>query len=79
MEKIKNIVLKIKDDEGHLNNAEFVNVSSLFYKNLLLANSKIINELLGHEANKVIILKLYNLSKPNGNIIYIIHIVISIV
>lgn len=39
----------------------------MFYKQLQYADIKIVNTILNHEANKVIICKIYNLSKLNGN------------
>jgi len=71
MEKINNIVLKLKDDVNELNNNEFVNICVLFYKQIQFLDSKIVDIILNHEANKVIIYKLYNLSKLNGNLIFI--------
>lgn len=67
MEKVKNIVLELKDDVNQLNNEEFVNVCSLFYKRLQFLDDSIVNVVLNHEANKITIIKLYNLSKLNGN------------
>jgi hypothetical protein len=67
MEKVKNIVLELKDDVNQLNNEEFVNVCSLFYKRLQFLDDQLVNVVLNHEANKITILKLYNLSKLNGN------------
>lgn len=70
MDKVKTIVLELEE----LNNEEFVIVCSLFYKNLQFVDNKIINTILDHEGNKVIINKLYYLSKLNGNFyILIIH------
>lgn len=67
MEKVKNVVSELKDDVNQLNNEEFVNVCSLFYKKLQFVDSQIVNVVLNHESNKITILKLYNLSKLNGN------------
>lgn len=67
MDKVKNIVSELKDNANQLNNEEFVNVCLIFYQELQLANDQIVNKLLNHEANKVITIKLYNLSKLNGN------------
>jgi len=69
IEQVQNIVSELKDDVNQLNNNEFVNICSLFYKNLQVVSDKILNKMLSHEANKVIIYKLYKLSKLNGNYI----------
>jgi len=70
MEKVNNIVLELKTDVNQLKNEAFVNVCSLFHKQLKFVDGKIVNELMNHETNKVIISELYNLSKLNGNNIY---------
>jgi len=67
MEKVNNIVLELKTDVNQLNNEEFVNVCSLFHKQLQFVDDKIVNELMNHKTNKFIISELYNLSKFNGN------------
>lgn len=67
MEKVKNILFKHKDNINKLNDKDFVDVCSLFYKNMQLVDDKIINKVLNHEANKCIAIKLYNFCKLNGN------------
>lgn len=73
MEKIKNIVLKLNDDINQQNNEEFVTACLMFYKQLQCADIKIVNTILSHEANKVIIYKIYNLSKLNGIEYYVLQ------
>lgn len=68
---MQNIISELKDDVNQLNNNEFVNICLLFYKHLQVVNDKILNKMLNHDANKIIIYKLYKLSKLNGN--YIIY------
>ncbi|XP_029344827.1 serine-protein kinase ATM [Acyrthosiphon pisum] len=71
MEKVNNIVLELKTDVNQLNNEAFVNVCSLFHKQLQFVDGQIVNELMNHETNKVIMSELYNLSKLNdSNTIY---------
>jgi len=68
MEKVNNIVSELNTYENQHNNEEFVNVCSLFHKKLQFVDDIIVNELMNHNTNKVIMAKLYNLSKYNGNI-----------
>ncbi|XP_060874698.1 serine-protein kinase ATM isoform X2 [Metopolophium dirhodum] len=67
MEKVNNIVLELKTNVNQLNNEAFVNVCSLFHKQLQFVDGKIVNELMNHETNKVIASELYNLSKLNDS------------
>lgn len=67
MKKIENIVSKLNADVNQQNNEEFVIACLMFYKQLQCADIEIVNTILNHEANKVIIYKIYNLSKLNGN------------
>lgn len=69
MEKVKIIVSELVQDVNQLNNGEFINVCSLFFKNLLFVNDNIVKKVLGHEGNKVICKELYILSKSNGKYI----------
>lgn len=70
MKKIETILLNFENKINHLNNEEFVNACLIFYKQLQYANCNIVDTILNYEANKVIISKLYNLSKLNGNIMF---------
>lgn len=70
MEKVNTVVLELEEETNQLNNEEFINICSLFYEKLQLVDDKIVNKILNHEANKVILQKLYNLSKLNGNYIF---------
>jgi len=70
MEIVNNIVSELKTDVNQLNNEAFVNVCSLFHKQLQLVDGIIVNDLMNHKTNKVIMSELYNLSKFNGNNIY---------
>lgn len=80
MEKVNNIFLELKTDVNQLNNEEFVNVCSLFHKQLQFVDDKIVKELMNHKTNKVIMSELYNLSKFNGNnIYYFIHFIIQLI
>ncbi|XP_026809071.1 serine-protein kinase ATM isoform X1 [Rhopalosiphum maidis] len=65
MEKVNNIVTELNTDVNHHNNEAFVNVCTLFHKQLQFVDDIIINELMNHKTNKVIMTKLYNLSKYN--------------
>lgn len=66
MEKVNNIVSELNTHENQHNEA-FVNVCSLFYKKLQFVDDIIVNKLMNHNTNNVIMAKLYNLSKYNGN------------
>lgn len=66
MEKLKNILCEQKDGINKLNNKEFVEVCSQFYKKLQFVDGQILNRILSHESNKFIILKIYNISKLHG-------------
>lgn len=78
MEKVNNIILELKTDVNQLNNEAFVNVCSLFHKQLQFVDFKIVNELMNHKTNKVIMSELYKLSKLNGNnIYYSIHFILQ--
>jgi len=67
MEKVDNIVLELKKNVNQLNNEAFVNICSFFHKYLQFVDVIIINKLMNHKTNKVIINTLYNLSKFYGN------------
>jgi len=67
MDIVNNIVTELNTDVNHHNNEAFVNVCTLFHKKLQFVDNIIINELMNHKTNKVIMTKLYNLSKYNGN------------
>jgi len=67
MEKVNNIVSELKTDVNQLNNQSFVNVCSLFHKQLQFVNGIIVNDLMNHSTNKVVMSELYNLTKFNGN------------
>lgn len=76
MEKVNSVVSKLKEETNQLNNEDFINVCTSFYKTLQLVDDKIVNKILNHEANKFILQKLYNLSKLNGNYSFYNHIYI---
>jgi len=78
MENVNDIVSELKADVNQLNNEAFVNVCSLFLKQLQFLDGMIVNDLMNHKTNKIIMSELYNLSKLNGNnIFYLIHFIIQ--
>ncbi|CAH1736405.1 unnamed protein product, partial [Aphis gossypii] len=79
MEKVNNIVSELNTHENQHNNEAFVNVCSLFHKRLQFVDDIIVNELMNHNTNKVIMAKLYNLSKYNGQTGYQTHLLETLI